>query len=194
MTRIMPILLLMLVAAGCSSTRGGRAYDLYEAAPAEPGDAVAARVDHERALAELDAGDEAAAEAALRRALAADVMFGPAHNTLGTLFYRQGRLYEAAWEFQYAAKLMPGRAEPLNNLGLVFERVGKLGDAEASYGRALDLEPDNVEVLGNFARARHRQGDESPEMAELLRRLIRLDLRPQWLDWAGRTLEQIGPG
>jgi hypothetical protein len=38
---------------------------------------------------------------------------GPAHNNLGIVYYRQKKYYLAAWEFQYAAKLMaysPSRA------------------------------------------------------------------------------------
>src|SRR5690349_4518113 len=47
------------------------------------------------------------AEAACRRAIEADVMFGPPHNNLGLIYYHQDKLYPAAWEFQNAIKLMP---------------------------------------------------------------------------------------
>jgi hypothetical protein len=31
---------------------------------------------------------------------------GPAHNNLGIVYYRRKKYYLAAWEFQYAARLM----------------------------------------------------------------------------------------
>src|SRR5580658_3916147 len=46
------------------------------------------------------------AQSALLKALDADVTFGQAHNNLGTVYLHEGNLYQAAWEFQYAAKLM----------------------------------------------------------------------------------------
>src|SRR4029453_19576722 len=110
-------------------------------------------------------------EAELKSALAADVMCGPAHNNLGKVYYHQHKLYLAAWEFQYAMKLMPNVPEPRNNLGLVFESAGKLDDAVASYDEARGLEPDNVQFIGNLARARVRRGDDDAGVRDLLRQL-----------------------
>ena len=77
--------------------------------------------------------DFAHAEKYLRKAPAADVRFGPAHHSLGVLYFWQKKLYLAAWEFEYAARLMPDRYEPLNNLGLVYESVGKFAQAKSYY-------------------------------------------------------------
>src|SRR5262249_10336119 len=90
------------------------------------------------------------AEKILKKAIAADVMFGPARNNLGLVFYHQGKLYQAAWEFQNAIRLMPYQPEPRNNLGLVLERAGKLTDAADAYDRARQMEPDNPEYIGNL--------------------------------------------
>jgi len=151
-------------------------------------DTDAARRENEAALGLMARQDYSAAEQALRRALAQDVMFGPAHNNLGLVYYHQSQLYLAAWEFQYAIKLMPNQPEARNNLGLVFEASGKLDQAIDSYGQALKSEPDNPQFLGNCARARVRRGDTSDDLRQMLAKLAVLDSRPDWVIWARQTL------
>jgi Flp pilus assembly protein TadD len=154
-------------------------------------DADIARQENARAVALIDAGDYPAAETALKAALSADIMCGPAHNNLGKVYYRQSRLYLAAWEFQYAMKLMPNQPEPLNNLGLVFEAAGKLDEAADHYGKAVALEPDNIHAMGNLARARVRRGDRDPEVRALLGKLVLRETRPNWLAWERSTLSRL---
>lgn len=62
---------------------------------------------HHKALAALEDGDRSEAERLLHDALLADVTFGPAHNTLGKIYFDQKKLYWAAWEFEYANEVMP---------------------------------------------------------------------------------------
>lgn len=143
------------------------------------------------ALRLMHEGKEKEAEKALKAALAADVAHGPAHNNLGKIYYRQRKLYLAAWEFQYAIKLMPRQPEPRNNLGLVFEEVGKLQDAVSWYGEAVDLQPDNPHFIGNLARARIRHGDKGDEVAALLQKVIEADTRSSWVSWAKEKLAQL---
>jgi Tfp pilus assembly protein PilF len=154
-------------------------------------DAEFARQENARGVALMDAGEYDKAEAALKSALAADVMCGPAHNNLGKIYFRQKKLYVAAWEFQYAMKLMPNQAEPPNNLGLVFEIAGKLDDAAESYGKAIALEPENVAAMGNLARARVRRGDRDDSVRGLLQKLIERDDRADWLAWERLTLARL---
>ena len=150
-----------------------------------------ARRENERGVDLLSRGDWAGAERAFRAALEADVMSGPAHNNLGKAYFHQRKLYLAAWEFQYAAKLMPHQPEPLNNLGLVFEAAGKLDEAVESYGKARELEPDNPQFLGNLARARVRRGDRDEDLRGLLGDLALRDTRPEWQAWARRSLSRL---
>ena len=117
-------------------------------------------------------------------------MCGPAHNNLGKVYFRQGKMYLAAWEFQYAMKLMPNQPEPPNNLGLVFEAAGKLDDAAESYGKAVAREPDNIDALGNLARA-PRRGDKDAEVRDLLNELVLKDTRPEWVAWARDRLATL---
>jgi Tfp pilus assembly protein PilF len=180
--------LLPLAFAGCASRPDAEdgGYETVRPDPRRDGD-VAERHNAE-AVRRMARGDYDGAERELKAALAADVMYGPAHNNLGKAYYHQGKLYLAAWEFQYAAKLMPGVPEPKNNLGLVFESAGKLDDAVAHYGEATRLAPDDVQFLGNLARARVRRGDQGLELRELLEQLVLRETRPDWADWARRQL------
>lgn len=147
-----------------------------------------AQQSNDEALKLLDKKDYAGAERLLKQALAQDVMFGPAHNNLGLLYFRQSKLYLAAWEFQYATKLMPGHPEARNNLGLVFEASGKLEQAIGSYEEAMKAEPDNAQFVGNLARARIRRGDSDTDVRPLLEKLVAIDTRPDWTHWAREKL------
>ena len=127
--------------------------------------------------------DEDAGEV-LTKAINGDPNYGPLHNNMGIVHLRQGRLYDAAREFDLAARLMPTIAEPRNNLGMVLERVGRFEEAIASYTKAHDLQPDNPIYLGNLLRAKVRHGDNDPEMGKLFEQLLLYEARPDWIRWA----------
>ncbi len=146
-----------------------------------------------QAVSDIDQNKWSEAQATLVKALDADVTFGPAHNNLGTVYLHVGNLYQAAWEFQYAAKLMPYQPEPRSNLGLTLEAAGKLDDAIDNYDQALKIEPDNPQFVGNAARARLRRGDKDAKIRELLSKLVCVDTRPQWVQWAREKLVLMGP-
>lgn len=132
------------------------------------------------------------AEKEFTRALAADVDFGPAHNNLGKVYFKNHDMYKAAWEFEYACKLLPKQASPRNNLGIVLEESGELDRAVEYYRQAVALEPDNVEYAGNLARALIRRGDHTDEVRGLLKKVLAKDTRPEWLTWAKRQEAIIG--
>lgn len=179
------VLMSMLVACTSSPTMGGERSEGYRTIPAELG----RNTDRAKALtaeAKLvqNEGRLEEAEQLLRDALAEDVMYGPAHNNLGQIYYQQQRYYEAAWEFQYAIRLMPHQPIPRNNLGLVFEATGQLDEAAEQYGLAVAEEPDNPVLLGNLARALIRRGDRGQEVRELLQAIVMKDTRLEWRQWA----------
>jgi tetratricopeptide (TPR) repeat protein len=147
-----------------------------------------ARKKNEQALAALAKNDCDTAQRLLQESLVADVTFGPAHNNLGQLYFRPGKYYLAAWEFEYATRLMPDRAEPLNNLGLVYETVGKVDEAIVSYESAHGQSPENFEFLGNLVRAKWRQGERDEETIALMRELLYRDQRSAWRGWAQEAL------
>ena len=173
--------------AGCQNPSGSNSN--YETITADPNRRTdEAKRLHTEALESIRADKPEDAQRLLKRALDADVMFGPAHNNLGKLYFSQGRHYLAAWEFQYAARLMPDRPEPRNNLGLVFEAVGKLDQAVEQYTQARVAAPDNAQIVGNLARARMRRGDRDPELKGLLEEVVLKDERPDWREWARERL------
>jgi Tfp pilus assembly protein PilF len=143
---------------------------------------------NERGLRFLEEGKIAEAEQAFHRALIADVDFGPAHNNLGRSYFCEGKYYLAAWEFENAMKLLPDQPEPMNNLGLVYDAAGKCDDALAMFQAAHDMAPDNPEFLGNLVRVRFKAGECGPKMRESLERIVFVDPRPEWTNWAKEQL------
>ena len=176
--------LVLLSALGC------RAHGTAGAGAASR-DTAAARALNDRAFELIGKSDYAGAEKLLNKSINADVMFGPAHNNLGLVYYHQNKLYQAAWEFQNAIKLMPYVPEPRNNLGLVLERAGKLDTATDHYAKAVSMEPDNPEYLGNLARVKVRRGDHDDQMKKLLEELVMKDSRPEWNHWARMNLFRL---
>ena len=182
--------LLAVVVAGCesnppaampsASTRGDVAANARQA-----------RADTDRAFDLIGHGDYAGARPLLERAIAADAMYGPAHNDLGLVLFHQDRAYEAAWEFDRAAKLMPGRGEPRNNLGLVYESADKWAEAEGAYQAAVDLDPADPEFAGNLARVRIRRGERDEATRKLLELVVMKDPRPTWVAWARSYLHRM---
>jgi len=184
------LILILLVVCGCASNRTKALnYETIKANPKRDPDA-AARL-NKQGLDALSRGRLERAENLFKDALIKDVDYGPAHNNLGRLYFDQGKNYLAAWEFEYAAKVMPNRGEPYNNLGMVMERVDKMEQAIEAYETAYSHCPNNPEVVGNLARAWWRHDKENPKTLELLEKLVFIDSRPEWVSWAK---EQIACG
>jgi Flp pilus assembly protein TadD len=147
-----------------------------------------AREFNAKGTTELEKNDLAAAEKIFKEALTQDLFFGPAHNNLGITYFRQKKFYLAAWEFQYAVKLMPNKSEPRNNLGMIFENVGKLDEAAKCYEEALKLDPEDVQVMANLVRLRVRNNQPDERTRQLLGEVILRDTRPEWVSWAREKL------
>lgn len=181
---------------GCAKFHANKAISSnYQTVETSLGDEPTARLRHEEALGLINDCCLGPAEQKLHESLIADKSFGPAHNTLGKLYFDQEDFYRAAWEFEYAIKTMPSRPEPINNLGLVYEAVGRLEGAISRYEEAYALAPESAEYLGNLVRARIRNDEKSDELKLLLDELIFLETRPSWVRWAKLELvkqDQIG--
>ena len=156
-------------------------------------DPETARRQNTEAVGEIEAGDLDATQKTLTEALTADPFFGPAHNNLGAVYLQQKKFYLAAWEFQYAVKLMPYSAEPKTNLGLVYETVGRTDEAEKWYDAALTLEPDNPEIIGDLARTLVRARRTDEKTYRLLQDLVLKETRPDWAQWARDRLALMHP-
>lgn len=178
---------LLWAAAGCALFSPNR--EVYETIRANPHHKTGlARKLNDQAIGQLDDGNPSLAMTTLNRALIADVTFGPAHNNLGRIHFEEGDFYLAAWEFEYAARLMPNNPEPINNLGLVYETAGRLAEACVQYAAACDLAPDHPEFRGNLVRAKLRQGCVDDTVIEGLREIVLKDPRDDWREWAEELL------
>ena len=136
-----------------------------------------------REAAALMGTDPEQAEALLREALTADLFYGPAHNNLGVLHLRAGRLYDAAGEFEWACKLMPGRPDPRVNLALVLESAGRTHDAIDAYATALEIAPGYLPAIQGMASLQLRTGNADHRTQGLLDEIaMRGD--PSWRRWA----------
>ncbi len=186
--------MLIWTAAGCSSK--GPNTEIVSITDARA-DRPAAVNSNGKGVEALRDGDLERAEQLLTEAIRHDIGYAPAHNNLGALYLMTDRFYLAAWEFEYAAKLVPGDPRPRNNLGLVMEEIGRLDSAVEHYESAIIIEPDNPEYNGNLARTLTKSGGDDQRLRELLDHLVLIDTRPQWRDWAGREkmrLRSAGSG
>jgi tetratricopeptide (TPR) repeat protein len=127
-----------------------------------------------QAQAKLDAGDTAAAEAALKGALAGDPMHARAWHRLAVL--AQGRAEHAAavGYFHRALALEPDAADAHNNLGVSLGALGRRDEAIACYRRALALRRDYPKACLNLGAAL-METDSLDEAAEHLKRAAALD-------------------
>jgi len=96
------------------------------------------------------------------RTLAANPDAWTAHNNLGAVRSSQGRLDDAAREYQAALRLKPSDSSAHSNLGIVFARLHRFDLAIAEYHAALAVAPDNAKIwfnLGNSLRAQRRNDE-----------------------------------
>jgi len=128
--------------------------------------------------------DDAKAESLLREALTEDLYHGPAHNNLGVIFLKQGKLYEAAGEFEWARKLMPGHADPRMNLALTLETAGHVDDAIGTYRTALEVAPDHIQTIQALARLQCKSGKKDARTLEALKTIAMRGDSERWRDWA----------
>lgn len=183
-----PALLALSLLSACVARPSSSPYAVQ---PESARDSIKAQSLTQRAAPLIDA-DPARAERLLREALAADLYHGPAHNNLGVLYLQQSKLYEAAGEFEWAKRLMPGHPDPRVNLALTLERAGRAADALASYHAALDAAPDSLPALMGLTRLELRRGTPSDGTRARLQTIALQVDDPAWRDWAQRQLALCG--
>ena len=137
-----------------------------------------------REAADLLDLDPAHAEALLREALTLDLYCGPAHNNLGVVFLGQGKLYEAAGEFEWARKLMPGHPDPRVNLALTLEGAGKVDEALAAYDAALEVYPGYLPAIIGAASLVARSGREDERLGAWCEEIALRAEDGGWREWA----------
>ena len=120
------------------------------------------------------AGDVAIAVTHATEAIRLNPTEADAHNTLGIALQRQGRLEEAAAQYNEAIRLRPGRASAHNNLGTVRQAEGRLEEAAGHYAEAVRLEPRYGEAHRNLGLALQGLGRNEEAIARL-REAVRLE-------------------
>ncbi len=88
-----------------------------------------------------------------------------AHDNLGALLFRQGRVNEAILHFRKAVEIDAEQAEPQANLGNALLQNGDLDEAIAQYSNALRIKPNYAEVHYNLGNALLRKGQADEAIA-----------------------------
>src|SRR6266446_3003280 len=121
-----------------------------------------------------------------------------AHNNLGEVWSRNGRVDDAIHEYQAALKITPESPVARNNLGLALLKQGKVAEAIQEFRRVLSRDPQNIKGRFNLADALLRSGRATEAVAECEKALaIEPDLAQGHLDLghalmrAGRLAEAI---
>lgn len=178
----------MIAGAGCASKPVGPYTPLDDSMR----DTERAQALTHRAASAMDT-DPKEAEELLREALTADLYHGPAHNNLGVLYLEQGRLYEAAGEFQWASKLLPGHPDPRMNLALTFEKAGRTDDALAEYNAAIETHPGHLPSIQGKACLQIRTGKRDEQTDALLKEIAMRGESETWRAWARLAMAKGNP-
>lgn len=73
-----------------------------------------------------------------------------AHNNLGNIYFRQGKLDLAVKHYSEALRINPGFALAHNNMGAAMLRSGKIEEALFHFRQATILEPGNIDAQRNL--------------------------------------------
>jgi Tfp pilus assembly protein PilF len=144
--------------------------------------------------------DPARARALLESALRIDVDCGEAHNNLGSMALlpdpptstpdARPDLFTAADHLQSAARLLPGRPDPLMNLGLIYERAGRLSDAQGAYMRALERDPQHVPSAQALTSLEVRTSATNDTTRARLEMIALRGTTAHWRAWAADRLRR----
>jgi Tfp pilus assembly protein PilF len=183
--------LVSIALAGCAASRQPSPYAPLSEGARDPAEAQRLTLE----AAELLQTDPGHAERLLREALSADIWHGPAHNNLGVVHLQKTppELYEAASEFEWARKLMPGHPDPRMNLALTLERAGRIDEALATYETALEVYPNHMQTMQALARLQIRAGKTNQRTSDMLQEITLAGDNEQWRSWARERLVSL-PG
>ena len=128
--------------AGCVTTTGGSSSTqapqekLPQSTKAERAE-DAARIHTELAQNYMANGDLEGALGKLKKAVAFDPGYAPAHTVMAVVYERINDLPDAELHYRKAAELEPDKGGPNNNLGAFLCREGKTAEAEPYFLKAV---------------------------------------------------------
>jgi tetratricopeptide (TPR) repeat protein len=134
---------------------------------------------HLLGMVEFGAGRPELAVRMIRRAITLRDDDASYHSNLGLVLQTQGKLSDAALEYEQALKLKPDYLEALYNLGSARKAQGRLAEAASCYERALNLQPDYVEAYNNLGNVYREQQKLEEARACFERALV---LRPDYAE------------
>jgi hypothetical protein len=94
------------------------------------------------------------------------------------------RLYEAAHEFEWAGKLMPGHPDPRHNLAMTREAAARCDDAIGSYRAALETRTGHLPSLQALTSFQLRLDKSDDHTTDALKTTAMQATTPQWREWA----------
>lgn len=147
------------------------AFDRLAADPA-----LAARAETGRGIAQLRAGDLAAAEASLAAALARDANNVRAWSARGVIADKKRDWGAADAHYAQALAREPNAVQVLNNRGYSRLLQGRHAEAEADFARAVELAPSLDIARSNLRFARGLQGRYGEAFANSSREALPKDL------------------
>lgn len=89
-----------------------------------------------------------------------------AHNNLGQVWSRSGRVDDAIHEYQAALKITPESPVARNNLGSDFLKQGKVAEAIQEFRRVLSRDPQSITGRFNLGAALLKSGRATEAVAE----------------------------
>jgi len=180
------VLLPPMLCEGCASGGGGRSErstSPYSTPSEDSRNTLKAQELTQQGVKVMD-DDPEKAEAFFREALTHDIMYGPGHSNLGVMHLKKGLLFEAASEFEWARKLMPGHPDPRMNLALTLERAGRVDEALCTYDTALEVYPNHMPTIQALSRLQLRHGKSDARTKDMLQQIALGGQDSSWRNWA----------
>jgi len=109
-----------------------------------------ARKDFEKALSAMKSGDDATAEALLRKVSAKHPDLSGPYVNLGLIKFNSGKIDEAEQFFSKALSVNPRSAISYNHLGIILRGKGEFKEAKKNYEMALDIDPEYANAHLNY--------------------------------------------
>lgn len=149
--RILLMLVLAIMLAGCVTTGSGGSSDYVRAADkAPPKVDPKASASYEMALVSMRAGNTSRAEKQFKKLSKDYPEFSGPRNNLGILHYREGNIKEAQSAFEEALKINPDSVVSLNYLGIISRGKGEFKQAQVFYEKALRADPNYAYAHLNY--------------------------------------------